>query len=153
MFVMVDEALKSIRFGAIELLSRREHSRLELHRKLSVRFEEDTLITKVIEQLTAENLQCDQRFAEAFIRYRFNKGQGPIKIAFDLRQAGVADDSIKQSLEYLSNDWTDKAVQVLEKKFKTVTKEPSIKAKALRFLAQRGFSSETAYNAWDKIEN
>ena len=153
---MVDETLKLIRFSAIELLSRREHSRQELHRKLLSRFENNasTLITRVIEQLAVENLQCDQRFAEAFIRYRFNKGQGPIKIAFDLRQAGVVDDTIKLSLESLSNDWTDKAVQVLDKKFKMpISNEPSIKAKALRFLAQRGFSSETAYSAWDITQN
>ncbi|MCB1644681.1 MAG: regulatory protein RecX [Pseudomonadales bacterium] len=76
-----------IRRAAMDLLARREHSRLELHEKLSRRFAGcQELIQSETEKLTAEGLQSDARLAEAYVRARSNRGQGPRKIRMELRQ-------------------------------------------------------------------
>ena len=53
---------------AMDLLARREHSRLELERKLTSRDYEAEEINATIEQLVADNLQSDSRFSEAYVQ-------------------------------------------------------------------------------------
>ena len=97
-----------------------------------------------LEQLTAEGLQSDERLAEAFIRARANRGQGPIKIKAELRQKGISDQIISQAMLESEQDWFLLAADVAARKFREF--EPNTKidakdrAKRSRFLQQRGFS-------------
>ena len=148
------ELYKMIRHSAMDLLMRREHSRQQLSAKLQIRYSNaQKIISEVIEQLQQEKLQSDSRFTEAFCRYRINKAQGPIKITYDLHQAGITDDLITNVLSQYSEQHLDNAVAALNKKFIPTDKSPATKAKALRFLSQRGFSQETAYTAWSIRHN
>ena len=69
----------SIRNTAMNLLARREHSATELLQKLKQREHAEEDILKAIEELQADNLQSDARFAESFINQRVNAGYGPSK--------------------------------------------------------------------------
>ena len=87
--------MKAIRLAAEVLLARREHSHLELRRKLNRRFPDDAdRIDSEVNQLAVEGLQSNARLAEAFIRSRVNRGQGPSKISLELKDRGVADEDI-----------------------------------------------------------
>jgi regulatory protein len=66
-----------IRSAAMDLLTGREFSRAELAKKLDNRFDGDSAISAVLDRLQEEGLQSDQRFAEAFLRSRIYRGQGP----------------------------------------------------------------------------
>lgn len=131
-----------VRRAAMDLLARREHSRQELQRKLARRFAVDAeVIFSVINQLTQEGLQSDQRLAEAFLRYRSNRGQGPLKIKAEMREKCIESDLIEQIFDEANIDWFDLALRVLEKRYgKGSAVDASERAKRTRFLQQRGFS-------------
>lgn len=131
-----------VRRAAMDLLARREHSRQELQRKLARRFAVDAeVIFSVINQLTQEGLQSDQRLAEALLRYRSNRGQGPLKIKAEMREKCIESALIEQIFDEANIDWFDLALRVLEKRYgKGSAVDASERAKRTRFLQQRGFS-------------
>src|SRR5882757_7554983 len=77
---------------AVALLSRREHGRVELARKLLRYVEPDSdpaEIDRVLDALEAQNLLSDERFAASLTRVRANR-YGDLRVARDLRDRGVA---------------------------------------------------------------
>lgn len=142
---MTEITAADVRRGAMDLLARREHSRRELHQKLHKRFGSDaeTLIEEEIEKLTAEGLQSDARLAEAFIRARTNRGQGPVKIRAELKGKGVPEDAISLAFEECAVDWFELVQDVATRKFGSDllhSEDLKEKARIGRFLQQRGFS-------------
>ncbi|MEK9868841.1 MAG: regulatory protein RecX, partial [Gammaproteobacteria bacterium] len=109
---------RNIRLAAMDLLARREHSRLELEQKLRKRFSDrlETIETE-LDKLAAEGLQSDERLAEAFIRARSNRGQGPSKIRMELRSKGLSDAAISLAFEAIAVDWYELVHEVAQKKF------------------------------------
>ena len=65
----------------MDFLARREHSRLELYQKLKQRQFEPDVINSELSKLLDEGLQSDERFAEAFLRSRIDKGLSLIHIS------------------------------------------------------------------------
>ena len=65
---------------AMNWLSRREHSQLELRDKLAKRDVPADVIDATVIALVADGLLSDDRFAEAFVASRVRKGQGPVGI-------------------------------------------------------------------------
>lgn len=141
MLVDSDTLAKSVRLAAMDLLARREHSYKELERKLSSRFPEE-IVSEQLSRLCDEKLQSDDRFAEAFVYSRRQKGYGPVRIRSELYQKGVATDLINQYLIDEDDGWTQMAIEQRVRKFGT---EPPAdykqRAKQQRFLMQRGFLS------------
>ena len=85
-----NKTTSDIRLAAMNLLAMREHSAHELRRKLAPRFE-GADVAAVIAVLTAENLQSDERYTEAFIIMRKRQGKGPIRIALELKEKGIGE--------------------------------------------------------------
>ena len=140
---MQEISTRDVRLVAMDLLARREHSRRELQQKLGKRFSgQIELIEEEIDRLTQEGLQSDSRLAEAFIRARSNRGQGPSKIRMELKGKGVTDDVVGLAFEASDVDWFALAAEVAEKKFGEISSSADMKEKARvsRFLQQRGFS-------------
>lgn len=132
----------AIRRAAMDLLARREHSFKELTQKLSSRFPDED-IQSPLERLRDENLQSDQRYLEAYIRFRRNKGFGPLKIEAELYPKGLDSEQIRRCLYDEENDWLELCRQALDKRFPALNKtNPNERAKCERFLMQRGFSHE-----------
>ena len=124
-----------IKTQAMNLLARREHSQLELYRKLQVRGYNNDLINDTIEELIKEDLQSDERFAENYIRSRMRRGFGPIRIALELRERGVDQDIIEKLVDKHNEKWQKLAMEVKRKKFG----EQKMDAKQIRFMQYRGF--------------
>ncbi|MBN4053839.1 regulatory protein RecX [Haliea sp. AH-315-K21] len=155
----------TIRRAAMDLLARREHSFKELTQKLSRSIrcqshDSDTFVPRfdeadiqlALEKLRDENLQSDQRFLDAYIRFRRNKGFGPLKIEAELYPKGLDSEQIRACLYDEENDWAGLCRQALEKRFPAFNKEDlKEKAKCERFLTQRGFSHELIRNALSQI--
>ena len=97
--------------AALKMLMRREHSKLELFNKLQLKGYDDEIIDSAITQLTEQNYQSDERFAEAFILMRFNQGKGPVKIASELKLRGIS------SFNLSVFDWFKSAKKIRKKKF------------------------------------
>ncbi len=124
-------------------MARREHSRKELRAKLKAREIDSDLADTVLEQLAAEGLQSDQRFAESYLHSRIQKGYGPVRLEQELYERGIAEQLIQSVLDALDTDWMDVLHSVRLKKFGRA--RPSgfnEQAKESRFLQYRGFTTD-----------
>jgi len=137
------ETTAEIRFSAMNLLARREHSRLELVRKLQARVEDRALLDEALDRLINDKLLDDERFCEAFVRMRANGGYGPIRVRAELKEKGVSDELATKYMVLHESDWFEQVHVVFEKKYglnpETDTKS---RVRQQRFLAQRGYSFE-----------
>ncbi|MCX7121152.1 MAG: regulatory protein RecX [Gammaproteobacteria bacterium] len=124
---------------AIDYLSRREHSRLELKRKLRAKDFPEAEINNTLDQLIAKKFQSDERFTEAYVRYRKQAGFGPMKIAAELNERGVSDAIISAIINLNADEWRAKMISIWQKKFTNSSKDKSAQC---RFLFSRGFPSE-----------
>ena len=107
----------NLKNDALEMLARREHSRLELRNKLLRKSHNEEEIDLLLNALNEQNLQSDIRFAEVFTRYRSTKGFGSIKILLELKAKGIDEDIAKDVINNEIYDWHALALSVLEKKF------------------------------------
>ena len=132
---------------AIGLLARREHSRLELINKIRRKpFSEDVDLASLCDNLEESNYLSEQRFAEMFVRSRVSRGQGKVKISYELRQRGIDEALIESALLEEGVDWLALAKEQREKRFGVEKpKDYKEKARQSRFLAGRGFSGEIIY--------
>jgi regulatory protein len=136
-------SLVPARNRAMNFLARREHSRAELRVKLAVREYSPEDIEAAIKGLVADGLVSDERFAECFIVSRQRKGQGPVRIRMELKKRGVDSATIRLYLDDVVHDWNTLARKVRNRKFgEVVPAEFKEKARQMRFLEYRGFTSE-----------
>lgn len=132
-----------IRFAAMDLLSRREHSLRELRQKLTRRFGDEDLIEHELQRLVDENLQSDKRFAESFLRQRISRGHGPVRIRQEMRQRGMSDSQIDAALQEEDPNWYDLAQETYRRKYGELSPvDIREKAKRSRFMQYRGFGLE-----------
>ena len=132
-----------IRRKSLDLLARREHSRLELSRKLHKKFSEYNMIEGVLDKLELDGLLSDDRFTEEYLNYRKNKGFGPTKISAELRDRGIDESIISKYIDANAQDWFVKARKVKQKKFgleKPVDLNEKIRQQ--NFLIYRGFHQD-----------
>ncbi|MFC1748488.1 regulatory protein RecX [Pseudomonadota bacterium] len=138
---MSERGLKQCRVSAMSLLARREHSQKELHQKLISRDFDEQLVDQTLLELTRENLLSNERFAEAFVKSKVNKGQGPLRISQELSEHGIASELISDYL--VDQQWLSLATKARQKRFGSeLPNEYKERAKQMRFLQYRGFSNE-----------
>ena len=127
--------------AALCLLARREHSLRELRTKLSSRGYETDEIVRTLDRLAGRDLVSDERFAEAFLRSRLERGQGPLKIRAQLRERGVDAPLVDAVLNEAEVDWDRRAAAARSSRFgepRPGNREDM--ARQARFLRGRGFS-------------
>ncbi len=137
---------------AVDLLARREHSRLELYRKLSSRTPDSGLVDSVLDDLTDRGWQSDERYCTVFLRSRLNRGSGPLRLKQELRARGISDSVVATAFEELEADWFELALAVAQKKRSALRSDPKWKEKLYRFLTYRGFDSEQTRYAMETAE-
>ncbi len=127
----------------MDMLARREHSRVELTAKLCAKGFADDLAATVVAHLATENLVSDERFVEAFLRARVEKGQGPTKIAHELNRKGVDESLIEAYINFSDRAWIDRLRAVRHKKYgREIPRDWNERARQMRFLQGRGFTFE-----------
>ena len=126
----------------MDLLARREHSRLELYQKLKKKKFEPNIINAELDKLSDEGLQSDERFAEAFLRSRIDKGKGPNIILSELLQRGVDELLVSNVLESISEgQWCEVAYETMNKKLGNESElDYDKQLKLMKFLNNRGFT-------------
>ena len=138
-----------LRKTAMDYLARREHSEQELVRKLTGRGFGEGLVEAAVAELVTDGLLSDARFAEAFVHSRFQRGSGPQKIRMELRERGVPGELVSLSIEAFEDQWRQRARDVREKKFGTSPPgDFRERSRQMRFLQQRGFTSEQISSAF-----
>ena len=125
---------------ALNALARREHSRLELARKLSQISDDTAQIEQLLNEFSAKGWQSDSRFAASYCRSRAARYYGPRKIRYELEERGVSADLISQTFSTCAIDWADLAEKTKERKFGVAQADSWVeKAKQQQYLYQRGF--------------
>ena len=139
---MSSEAFTIVYNKALDLVSRREHSRHELMQKLDKRYPATSpIIEEVLDKLEINKILDDERFAEMYLNSRARKGFGPKKIEMELNSRKVNSLFISNAIEAYEN-WLENAQKVLKKKFKDQKPEDyQSKMKQKQFLFSRGFSA------------
>ncbi len=132
---------------AIYLLSKRDYSFAELRQKMQLKGYDVEDIDSTLQRLQEAHYIDDERFIENFIRAGVNKGYGSLRIQQDLRQKGIiAAEQI--NLLFAEIDWQTHAAQCRHKRFGAEKpKTPQEKAKQVRFLQARGFTSSQCFAA------
>lgn len=134
---------KSASEQAVSYLARREHSALELTRKLAKAGFDEVDIEKSLAELQQAGLQSDERYAESFVNSRINRGYGSVRIRMELKERGVAADIITDTLQQADTDWFALAFEVRRKRFGEQNPEDfKSRAKQQRFLQYRGFTHD-----------
>jgi len=137
----------------MDLLARREHSRLELYQKLKKKQFEPSIINAELDKLSNEDLQSDERFAEAFLRSRIEKGKGPNIILSELLQRGVDELLASNILDSITEgQWCEMAFQTMNKKLGNESElDYDKQLKLMKFLNYRGFTRSQIEKAKDLL--
>ncbi|HEX4780150.1 MAG TPA: recombination regulator RecX [Usitatibacter sp.] len=128
----------SLKARAMRFLARREHSRLELARKLSRIATEEDNIDVVLEELAQKGWLSDARYAEQSVRAKARRC-GPLKVAHELRCKGIADETIEAAFRAAGVDGAADMRRVWSKRFSEKPANERERARQVRFLQGRGF--------------
>lgn len=129
----------SLKARALRYLSAREHSRLELARKLARYAQEGDDIEALLDTLEAAKLLSQARFSESLVHRRAHR-YGNSRILSELQSHGIDADALVDIKAGLASGEVARAREVWRKKFKQVPANADERAKQMRFLLQRGFS-------------
>jgi regulatory protein len=148
---------------AIALLSRRDYSRVELEQRLRQHLRalaraadiprdqqpaadresgDPGDLATVLDRLQAEGKLSDDRFAASFVRQRARRF-GNARLRHDLRAKGLAPELVAATLATLPSAELDRARDLWSKRFGNPPPNSTEWARQARFLAQRGFSTES----------
>jgi regulatory protein len=158
----------SLKARALRLLSQREHSRLELAKKLSAylslqakaeragnaqdhdqensqadtpAISHEIQITAVLDDFEKRGWLSDARYAEALVRRRSER-YGVRKIKDELQRAGVSSDASATLLDGLKNTEFERAKELFDRKFGGIAEDQKMRARQYRFLVSKGFNPE-----------
>ena len=149
-----------VRDKMLGFLAIREHSAMELRRKLKQSFYKSAicdlsaLVERCLLEMQESDFQSDERFTRCFVESKLtNKPQGPFKILQDLQNLGISNELAQTVLNELSDQdiWLKKAVECLAR----IQKNAKIQTQAAlsQKLYQRGFAWETIEQALEEYQN
>lgn len=141
----------SLKARAIDFLSRREHSRLELQRKLQRHSADTQAIDQLLDDLEAQNWLSDERFAHSFLNRRAHKF-GTRRLIQELRQQGIDTQHLDAVRDQLQDTELERAYEVWSRKFGFEPTDPKSYAKQYRFMASRGFSPDLLRKILDRFK-
>ena len=135
----------SLKGRALKLLAQREHSRSELETKLArhVNVEEGDDLGAILDELTAKDFINPERVAASVVHRRASR-MGTQRVVQELRSKGLDDEMVRNASEQLRDTELERARELWCKRFGTPPADIKEKAKQLRFMASRGFSSGVA---------
>ena len=135
-------------------LSIREHSKLELHNKLTQKGHDSIDIRDCIDEFSSKDIQSDTRFTEEFIRSKLKKNKGPRLVSSELTIRGISDSLINKKISEISyQEWCNAALKALVKKLHGASVSIDNKDKTYSFLISRGFDHKMIKYALDEQKN
>ena len=128
--------------AATALLARRDFPSAELHGKLRAKAFDENTAAAAVADLASRGIVNDERYAQNFVAYSAGRGQGPLRIAGELRRRGLGAVLVDAAVAS-GPDWTVLARRVCHARFGPQPPASwAQKARQARFLQYRGFSSD-----------
>ena len=143
-FIMAKTEPVSLKARAMRFLARREHSRLELARKLSRIAEDGDDVEVVLEELAQKGWLSDARYAEHSVRAKARRF-GPLKVAQYLKARGVDDEAIAAGIVAAGAEAGASMESVWASRFRALPSDEKEKARQVRFLQGRGFALDEIF--------
>ena len=131
----------SLRARAVRYLSQREHSPLELRRKLQRYCDDAEEIDALLRSLEQADLLSSERFAQSLL-HRREQRFGFRRIEQELDAHGLPPEATAALRQSLRDSESARAQAAWARKFGTLPQDAAERAKQARFLAQRGFSHD-----------
>lgn len=139
---------EAARQKAIGLLARRDFASRELQGRLADAGYEPEAAAAAVTELEEDRLVDDERYVESAVASRIARGQGPIRIALELKRVGVAPALVERAVEAKSPEWGARAVELRRRRFgREVPQGPKERARQIRFLLYRGFTMDHVRSA------
>lgn len=132
--------MADLRVRALQLLTRRDHSRAELKAKLASEASSEDELDAMLNVLQEQRLLSDTRYATQRVISRARR-YGDARLRQDLRQHGVGDEDIAVALPE-GGDEAERCRAVWARKFGELPQSAEDRARQIRFLQYRGFSGE-----------
>ena len=136
----------SLKGRALRYLSMREHSRLELGRKLSRYAEEGDDVDALLDFLEKNNWLSQERFSESLV-HRRSARFGNSRIMAELQSHGVGGEALREVKSELADTELRRARDLWRRRFGEVATDPAERNKQMRFLMQRGFTQRAVFTA------
>lgn len=133
----------TLRGRALRLLARREHTRLELERKLGPHVEDGAELAALLDDLTTRGWISEARVVEQLVHAKRGR-YGASRIRRLLLERGVSEALIAPALAALKADEVESARAVWRRKFTATPRNAAERARQVRFLQYRGFSIDAA---------
>ncbi len=131
----------SLKGRALKYLAAREHSRVELQRKLAPHAESPEQVDAALDELEAKGLLSAERFAESML-HRKAARFGAARIQAELAQHRLPTDIAQAVVRTLKDSELERAHALWARRYGSVAEDPHERARQARFLAARGFSGE-----------
>jgi regulatory protein len=97
-------------------------------------------VAALLDVLRGEKLLDDRRYLENFVAYHAARGQGPIRIRFELRRHGLQGPPVEEYLDAYPG-WIEQLRSARQKKFGAqLPKTYADRQRQARFLGYRGFT-------------
>ncbi|HPU50854.1 MAG TPA: recombination regulator RecX [Burkholderiaceae bacterium] len=146
------QAPLSLRARALAHLARRDHSRVELARKLAPHAADETEVANVLDALEQAGHLSTQRFVESLIRRRSAK-YGLRRVEQELAEHKISTDLKKPLLDALKETEAERAWLAWERRFGSPPADLTERARQQRFLAARGFTGESVAAVFRRLRD
>ena len=137
----------SVKGRALRYLSQREHSRVELERKLARHVQDgeertaQAQIAAALDELAGKGLLSETRTAESVLN---NQGRryGVRRLKQTLLSKGLAPELVASILQQARGTELERAQEIWRRRFGEPATSAAERARQMRFLAGRGFEGE-----------
>jgi regulatory protein len=140
---------------AMALCSRREYSPEDIRLKLESWGVSEEDNNRVIVILIKENFLNEKRYAEAFVKDKFNYNKwGKVKIAAQLKMKKIPSGILLNALDSIDDELYRKTLIdliVSHRRSVKAKNQYDLKGKLLRFGLSKGFESELLYDIISKV--
>lgn len=134
--------------------ARMEYCSSDIYRKALKAMEGDgEAAARITTSLVKDRFVDDRRYAAAFAREKSSlQGWGAVKIRFQLRGKGVADEIVSEALQEID---PEKAASKLDKlaadRYRLLKDDPQCRLKLLKALLSRGYSYDEVEDAVKRV--
>ena len=138
------------------LCSKAEYCTADIRRKALKDLEGDTAAAeRVVRSLVEDRFVDDLRYASAFVREKSAiQGWGALKIRFQLRAKGIAEEVIAQALEQVEPaKAADRLDRLMAAKARSLAGDPQLRLKLLRYGLSRGYQYPEVEASFARIKN
>ena len=128
----------SLKARALGYLSRREHSRAELRRKLAPHAESAEEVDALLDWLEGENWLSNTRFAESVVHRRAGR-YGTARLMQELKTHQLSEETLGEVKVQLQSTEAARAKALWDKRFGRPPVDLAERAKQVRYMMARGF--------------